>query len=77
MKIFKMLHPHISDGAIVQETGTFHEVQKGLTLNAHINSIDMHDQEVGVNGKPEDVVAFKTIEEDKAYITSSLGELID
>ncbi len=49
MKIFKMLHLHIPDDAIIQKTGTFHGVQRGLALDAHINSIDMHDQEVGVN----------------------------
>jgi hypothetical protein len=76
MKIFKMFHPHIRDGAIVQETGTFHGVQKGLALNAHINFVDMHDQEVDVNEKLEDVVAFETTKEE-AYIISSLGELID
>jgi hypothetical protein len=37
----------------------------------------MHDQEVGVNEKLEDVVAFKTIEKYEAYMTSSLGEFID
>jgi hypothetical protein len=77
MKIFKMFHPHILDGAIVQEIGTLHGVQRGLEVNAHINSIDMNDQKVGVNGKPKDVVAFETIEEVEAYITFNLDELID
>jgi hypothetical protein len=49
IKIFKMLHLHILDGAIIRKIGTFHGVQRGLALNAHINYIDVHDQEVGVN----------------------------
>jgi hypothetical protein len=43
MKSFKMLHPHILDGAIVQKTSTLHGVHKGPTLDVHINSIDMRD----------------------------------
>ncbi len=60
MKIFKMFHPHILDSAIIRETNTFHGVQRDLALNAHINSIDMLDQEIGVNEKLKDVDAFKT-----------------
>jgi hypothetical protein len=37
----------------------------------------MPDQKVGVNEKPENVATFETTEEDEAYITSSLGKLID
>ncbi len=77
MKIFKMLHPHILDSVIIWKTGTFHGVQSGLTLDAHINSIDISDQEVSVNEKLGDVVAFKTIEKNETYMTSSLGKFID
>jgi hypothetical protein len=35
-------------------------VQRGLALDAHINSIGMPDQEVGMNEKFEDVATFKT-----------------
>jgi hypothetical protein len=37
----------------------------------------MPDQKVGVNEKPKDVATFVTTKEDEAYITFSLGELID
>jgi hypothetical protein len=60
MKIFKMLHLHILDGAIVQETSTLHGVHKGPALDVHINSINMHDQEVDVNEKPDNVDALDT-----------------
>ncbi len=73
MKIFKMLHLHILDGAITRETCTLHGIQKGFALDAHINFVDMPDQKVGVNEKPKDIVASETTKEDEAYITSSLG----
>jgi hypothetical protein len=41
MKIFKMFHPHILDSAIVWKIGTLHGVQRGLALDAHINSVGM------------------------------------
>lgn len=31
MKSFKMFHPHILDGVIVQKMGTLHGVHKGST----------------------------------------------
>jgi hypothetical protein len=77
MKIFKMLHLNILDDAVIRETSTLHGVQKGLTLDAHINYVDMFDQKVSVNEKPEGVTTFKTTKEDEAYITSNLGKLID
>jgi hypothetical protein len=77
MKIFKIFHPHIQHSVIIQETRTFHGAQRGFALDAHINSIDMPDQEVGVNEKLGDVVAFKTIEKNEAYITFSQGKSIN
>ncbi len=41
MKIFKMFHSHIPDGAIACEIGTFHGVHRGPAMDVHINSIDM------------------------------------
>jgi hypothetical protein len=72
-----MFHLHIPNGVIIRETCTLHGVQKGLALDAHINFIDMHNQEVGVNEKPKDVTTFETTKEDEAYITSNLGKFID
>jgi hypothetical protein len=60
MKIFKMFHPHISNDAILQKTGTLHGVHRGPTLDVHITSIDMLDQEVDVNEKPDNVATLET-----------------
>ncbi len=46
-------------------------------MDVHINFVDMHDQEVNVNEKPYDVDALETIDQEEAYTTSKLGELID
>jgi hypothetical protein len=59
MKFFKMLDLHIQDNVIVQKTNTFHGVQTGFAVNAHINFIDITNREVGVNEKLKDLVAFK------------------
>jgi hypothetical protein len=37
----------------------------------------MFDQEVDVDEKLDDVVALETIDQEEAYTTSNLGELID
>ncbi len=66
MKIFKMLHPHIPDGAIVWKIGTFHGVHRGPTLDVHINFVDMPNQEVDVNDKLDDVDALETIKQEEA-----------
>jgi hypothetical protein len=55
-----MFHLHIPDGAIVQEIGTFHGVHRGLALDVHINSVNMLNQKVEVNEKPDDVAALET-----------------
>ncbi len=77
MKIFKMFHPHIPDGAIVCKTNIFHGVHRDPTLDVHINFVDMFDQEVDVNEKLDDVVALETIDQEEAYTIFNLGELID
>jgi hypothetical protein len=43
MKVFKMPHPNIPNGAIVKDTGTFHGVNKGPTIG-HMVCDDLHDQ---------------------------------
>jgi len=60
MKIFKMFHLHILDGAIVRETGTLHGVHRGPALDIHINFVDMPNQKVNVNDKLDDVNALET-----------------
>jgi hypothetical protein len=76
-KIFQMLHPCISDGAIVRKTGTLHGVHRGLALDVHINFVDMLDQEVNVNEKPDNVDTLETTNQKEAYTTFILGEFID
>jgi hypothetical protein len=46
-------------------------------LDAHINFVDMPDQEVGVNEKGGDFTTFETTKKDEAYIISNLGKFID
>ncbi len=43
MKVFKMFHPHILNGAIIRKTCTLHGVHRGPTLDGHINFINMLD----------------------------------
>jgi hypothetical protein len=55
MKIFKMLHPNILDGAIVKDTGTFHGINKGPPTARHMVCDDLPDQQLDIDPKNEDV----------------------
>jgi hypothetical protein len=51
MKVFKMPHPNIFNGAIVTDTSTFHGVNKGPTTTGHMVCDDLHDQKVNIQEK--------------------------
>ncbi len=55
MKVFKMPHPNIPNGAIVKDMGTFHEVNKDPTTTGHMVCDDLHDQEANIQEKDENI----------------------
>jgi hypothetical protein len=59
MKIFKMLHPNIPNGAIVRNTGTFHGINKGPPTARHMVCDDLLDQQLDIDPKNEDVGILK------------------
>jgi hypothetical protein len=61
MKVFKMLHPNILDGAIVRDMGTFHGVNKGLPTSRHMVCDDLLDQQLGIDPKNEDIGILEMI----------------
>jgi hypothetical protein len=44
MKVLKMLHPNIPNGAIIRDMGTFHKVNKGFAIVGHMVCDDLLDQ---------------------------------
>jgi len=48
MKVFKMLHPNILNGAIVKDMGTFHGVNKGPATIRYMVCDDLLDQEIDI-----------------------------
>jgi hypothetical protein len=55
MKVFKMPHPNILNGAVVRDTGTFHGVNKGPTTTKHMVCDDLHDQKANIQEKDENI----------------------
>ncbi len=55
MKVFKMLHLNIHDGAIVRDTSTFHGINKGPPIVRHMVCDDLLDQQLDIDPKNEDV----------------------
>jgi hypothetical protein len=55
MKVFKMPHPNIPNGAIVKDTCTFHGVNKGHITTGHMVCDDLHDQEANIQEKGENI----------------------
>jgi hypothetical protein len=55
MKVFKMLHPNIHDGAIVRDMGTFHGINKGPLTIGHMVCDDPPSQQPNIDPKNEDV----------------------
>ncbi len=51
MKVFKMLHPNIPNGAIIRDMGTFHVVHKGLATVGHMVCDDLPNQKVNIKKK--------------------------
>jgi hypothetical protein len=51
MKVFKMLHPNISNGAIVRDMSTLHGVNKGPATIGHMVYDDLLDQEIDIKKK--------------------------
>jgi hypothetical protein len=54
MKVFKMLHLNILDGAIVRDMGTFHGVNKVPPKARHMVCNDLLDQQLHIDPKNED-----------------------
>jgi hypothetical protein len=77
MKVFKMLHLNIHDGAIVRDMGTFHGLNKGLPKIGHMVCDDLPNQQLDIDPKNEDVgiLDMKTIIAQVKYV--DLGEFID
>jgi hypothetical protein len=61
MKIFKMLHLNILDGAIVRDTCTFHGVKKGPPIARHMVCDDQPNQQLDLDRKNEDVGILEMI----------------
>jgi hypothetical protein len=55
MKVFKMLHPNIPNGAIIKDISTFHGVNKCPPIARHMVCDDLHDQQPNIDQKNEDV----------------------
>jgi hypothetical protein len=49
MKVFKMLHLNIPNGAIVRDMSTFHGVNKCLFATKHMVCDDLPDQQFDIN----------------------------
>jgi hypothetical protein len=61
MKVFKMLHPNIFDGAIVTDTCIFHGVNKGPPTSKHMVCDDLLDQQPNIDPKNEDIGILEMI----------------
>jgi len=61
MKVFKMLHPNIFDGAIVRDTCTFHGVNKGPPTSRHMVCDDLLDQQLDIDPRNEDIGILEMI----------------
>jgi hypothetical protein len=55
MKVFKMLHLNILDGAIVRDMGTFHGINKCPPVAGHMVCDDLLDQQLDINPKNENI----------------------
>jgi hypothetical protein len=59
MKVFKMLHLNILDGAIVRDTGTFHGVNKCPLATRHMACDDLPNQQLDIDSKMKTFVSWK------------------
>ncbi len=77
MKVIKMLHPNIHDGAIVRNTCTFHQINKGPPTIGHMVCDDLPNQQPSIDPKNEKngILDMKSIIAQVKYV--DLGELID
>jgi hypothetical protein len=77
MKVFKMLHPNILDGAIVRDTGTFHGINKSPLAARHMVCDDLHDQQLDLDPKNENLGILEMIITIAHVKYVDLGELIN
>jgi hypothetical protein len=77
MKVFKMLHPNIPDGAIVRDTGTFHGVNKCLPATRPMVCDDLPDQQLNIDPNNEDIGILEMTTTIAQVKYADLGELID
>jgi len=59
MKVFKMLHPNIPNGAISRDMGTFHIVNKGLATVRHMVCDDLPNKKANIKKKMKTLVAWR------------------
>jgi hypothetical protein len=59
MKVFKMLHFNILDGAIVRDIGTFHGVKKGPPIVRHMVCDDRPNQQLDLDPKMKTLVLWR------------------